>query len=350
MAELLEMKHEVRLINTEPPESEYVENRVTLRPARVRHYSLLRRKIKFSLRDSPSDPVLWASISPALLGHWRDMFATLPAFQPAQPVYGVVHRATFDGLFRNPLTSGTARRLVHRLSAFVFLNSDLSEACSPWIPERKRTVIPNTIDDAVVFSDRHVEQKREARRSRKRMRLLFLSNMIPLKGYMDVLRAVAILRNSSLSVEAHFVGRWGSAEDRQAFEDFVASEGIGEMVLYHGGINDREVVRQHLELADIFLLPSYHPTEAQPLTLIEALNAGIPIITTNHGGIPYVVRNGVEGLHVAPRSPDAIANSVRLLQNYDTWRELSEGARRRFIGLFAPEVVRSQWEALLEDT
>lgn len=348
MAELIALNHDVRRTNTEPPASEFVENEVTLRWARVRHYVGLRSKIRSKLSSSPVAPILWASISPAALGHFRDMIAVAPRIPAQQPVVGIVHRSGYDQLFRSPLTYPTANILARRLSAFVFLNDGLSLDCARWIPESKRRVIPNTIDEALIFDGIEISKKEHERTSSESIRLLFLSNMIPLKGYMDVLRAVALLLSRGKRIKADFVGRWGSEDDRNSFEHVVETNGLNAVVHYHGGVDNRERVKEFYRNADVFVLPSYHPTEAQPVALIEAMNAGLPIITTRHGGIPSMFEED-EALYVPAQSPKAICSAVERLFDADTLKAYSARSRRTYEKRFSPEVVLMQWESLLHD-
>ncbi|MDX1548699.1 MAG: glycosyltransferase family 4 protein [Rhodothermales bacterium] len=347
LAGLLADAYAVRRLSTSAPESDHVKADVRLRLGRVRHYLRLRRRLRAALAEAPAAPVLWASISPAPLGHLRDVAATLPAFAPGQPVHAVVHRGDFDRVFRHPLTAATARRLVRRLRGVVFLTNALADACAPWIPDAQRVVIPNTIDEAVRCTEGEVAEKQARRAAREELRLLFLSNMIPSKGYRDVLGALPRLRAQGLAVRADFVGRWENDADRAAFEAFVRAEGLAEHVIHHGGVRDRATIRRLYLEADVFLLPTYYPTEAQPLTILEALNAGTPVVATRHAGIPEMVREGEEALFVPPRDPEAVAEAVVRLADTDAWAGFSARARRRFVDAFSPEAVRQQWLALL---
>ena len=346
LAELLADAYAVRRLSTSTPAA-HVEAEVRFRLAKVRRYVRQRRELRDALAEAPAAPVLWASISPAPLGHLRDVLTVAPAFQPGQPVYAVVHRGNFDAVFRRPLTAATARRLVRRVRRFVFLTEQLSEACAPWIPTEQRTVIPNTIDAAVRCTDAEVAARRAAREERQAFRLLFLSNMIAEKGYRDVLDAVARLHAEGLAVRADFAGGWTADADRHAFEAFVREQGLEDVVTHHGPVTDRDRIKQLYLAADAFALPTYYPTEAQPLVILEALNAGTPVLATRHAGIPEMVREGAEALFVPPRDPAALAAAVRRLADDATWHRFSEAARRRFETDFSPEAVREKWLALL---
>lgn len=346
VADLLTTHHTVHCVNTEPPPGDYVAAEVRFRPDRVWHYLGLRKPIREALRAFPYAPVLWTSASPVPLGHWRDMLTVLPAFHPQQPVYAVLHRATLDEAFRSPLTALTARRMAQRLSGFVFLSASISERCAPWISAKKRFVISNTIDETVLCTDAEVTA-RQKRNPDRPLDLLFLSHMMPEKGYLDVLDAVVLLRERGLSIHMHFVGGWVKDVDRMDFEQRLTAGNLHDVVTHHGSISDRTRIKEMYLDADVFLLPSYHPTEAQPIVLLEAMNAGLPVITTRHGSLPDLIGEDEAGRVVPTRNPTAIANAVDDLAGEATWQKISQQARARFLRHYSPDAVREQWEALI---
>ena len=61
----------------------------------------------------------------------------------------------------------------------------------------------------------------------------------------------------------------------------------------------------------VFVLPSYN--EGMPLAILEAMSYGVPIISTNVGGIPTLVENGVNGFIISPGDILHLENSLRLL-------------------------------------
>ena len=348
LADLLAPSCDVHRVDLSAKEAGLTQARVRLRPEKVRHYVGLRRQTGAACQAVPQATVLWTSVSPSPLGHLRDLFTVLPAFRPQQRVYAVVHWGNFERLFTSALTRRTARRLVERVAGFVFLSEQLSQRCARWIPADKRHVIPNTLGTDVLCTPEEVAVKQQRRASRKALRMLFLSNMIPEKGYLDVLAAVGIMRQQGIAVEAHFAGGWTSEADRVAFERQVAANGLQDVVTHYGAVQDRAHVKRLYLEADVFALPTSYPTEAQPLSIIEALNAGTPVVTTAHAGIPEMVRHGQEALFVPPHDPPRIAEAVQELADVQQWANFSQAARQRFEDVFSPDVVRRQWEALLQ--
>jgi glycosyltransferase involved in cell wall biosynthesis len=344
-ANLLEATFAVRRVSTSYAEAN-VRTEARLNLDKVRHYLQAAARVRQALAEAPRAPVLWHSISPQPLGHWRDVLTVVPVFQPEQAVYGVVHWGNFDRVFRSPLTRLSARWMLRRLRGLVFLNDGLAERCAPWVPPEQRFVVPNTIHEVLLCTEAEVATKREAH-PRTPLRLLYLSNMIGSKGYLDVLAAVERLHRRGVAVRADFIGGWTAEADRERFQARLAQAGLGAVVTHHGPVYDRVRVRRFYLAADLFLLPTYYPTEAQPLTILEAINAGTPVITTEHASIPYMVRGRQEALFVPPRDPEAIAGAVERLAKRDTWQAFSRRARRRFVEHFSPDAVRARWEAIL---
>ncbi len=345
-ASLLDERFAVQRVNLSAPDVDHVKAEVRLRAGRLRHYLQLRAHLQAACAAAPSATVLWPAVSPALLGHLRDMVTVVPAFQPGQRVYGIVHRGNFETLFTQRLLGPTARRLVQRLDGLVFLNPTLADACARWVPDAKRLVIPNTLDADVHCSDADVEAKIKAFAQARPRRLLFLSNMIPSKGYHDVLAAARQLHAQGLSFHLDFAGHWMDDADAVAFQHYVAQHGLTDVITHHGGLADRARIKALYLAADVFLLPSYYPTEAQPLSIIEAMNAGAPVVTTTHGSLPDLVTDGVEGRLVPPRDPAALTDAILAVLASDAWPKHAKAARARFTRQFSPAAVQQQWEAL----
>ena len=295
----------------------------------------------------PDATVFWTSVSPQASGHFRDLLTILPHFGPAHRVYGVVHWGKFADLFASKVTGFTARRMSKRLEGFVFLNDDRAQQCAPWLTENKRLVIPNTLDAAVVCTDEEVEQKIKRRTEGSALHVLFLSNMIREKGYFDTLEAIALLHSKGASIKATFAGQWLNEHDQATFNRFVTENNLDPIVSHAGKITQRDRIKAlHLE-ADAFILPSYL-MEGQPLTIIEALNAGSPVITTRLGGMVDMIEEGKEGFFIPAKDAEAIAAAISKLLPASAWRKMSISARDRYKKTYSAERIALSWKSLVE--
>lgn len=343
LGQLLDGQYRVIRLNTEPNDGVQASD-TKLRPSRVVHYSRLRARLKRALKRHPSAPVIWTSISPTPIGHYRDLLTTLPAVGPDHPLIAVSHRANLDELFGFQFVGRTAALIERRVTRFVFLTEAISERCSPWIPPDKRSIIPNTVDEEVLCTDSEVEAREPVGRP---ISVLFLSNMLPEKGYMDVLEALGLL---DIEVHARFVGAWPSQSARRDFESRIDQLGLGDAIEVLGPIHDRTRVKHLMLGSDTLVLPTFHPTEGLPITILESINAGTPVIATRAGGIPEVLSDGLSGLFVSPHAPEEIAAAIQKLSDRTTWLRLSRGARQRFKTAFHPTVIGGLWSALLAES
>ena len=102
----------------------------------------------------------------------------------------------------------------------------------------------------------------------------------------------------------------GEGQDRQALEGTARMLGLSDRVIFTGWVKP-DIVSAYLAAGDIFVSPSR--TEAQGLTVIEAMIAKTPVITARVGGIVDSVRHEETGLLVNERSPDEIAKAIERL-------------------------------------
>ncbi len=342
LASLLEPHGTVLRISSMHAEARLIGGRLAQFCRTLVHYLRVRKKLKSALADAPGLPIMWCSISPSVLGHFRDLLLSVPSLR-GHPVCAVIHRGNFDQLFRRPATRYSARWLASFVDMFVFNSSELSLRTARFIPETKRTVIPNTTRMAVSAEEWETKVKRCPKAAD--LHLLYLSNMIPSKGFGDALEAVALLRERGRAVRATFAGRWDTQADRAAFIARVKALGLTEWVHVPGPVSDRQRVKALHLSADVFLLPTYYPSEAQPHAVIEALEAATPVVVTSHASLPEMVRAGKEAQFVAPRAPSEIADAVE--RTASVWPSAARSARQRYEDVFSAEAVGRQWRNLI---
>jgi len=304
----------------------------------VRLRSVLRRQLE-SLRPE----VFYFVVSSSALGQLRDAMAVRLARRRAGRVIAHVRSGNFQDNFKRPLLGRLSSSVVRGVDRFIFLSEHLSCRAEQCVPAGKRVVVPNTIDAEIRMTDEEVAAKLARRGQRTRLRVVFIANMTRSKGYQDLALALAQLPDlNGLELEADFVGAWPSDGERQAFDLLLRDNGLEASVRVHGAVDDRGWIRSLLAEADVLALPTYYPVEAQPRTIIEALNAGTPIVATRHASIPEYVDDGVNGYLVAAHSPAEIAAAIGRLADGAAWRQMAEAARQSYLRLFDPAAVGSR--------
>lgn len=143
------------------------------------------------------------------------------------------------------------------------------------------------------------------------------------KGIDLALQAISHLHESGLMIPYNIIG---DGPERESLENQVKQLKLQDHVFF-GGAKNNDWVRDYLSdnsSNSIYLQPSRF--EAFGLSILEALFSGLPVVTTNVGGIPEIIRDGITGLLCEPDNPVSIAEKIKqLMQN----KELREKIRSK---------------------
>ena len=117
---------------------------------------------------------------------------------------------------------------------------------------------------------------------------------------------------------------------------------MADKVIFLGFRND---VRDLLKSMDVFVLSSL--TEGVSLGLLEAMAAGLPVVATDVGGNPEVIKNGVNGFLVPSKDPNALAEKIAaVLSNRDISRSMGNEGRKTFEAKFTLARMLKEYENL----
>lgn len=139
--------------------------------------------------------------------------------------------------------------------------------------------------------------------------ILFLGNMIIGKGVLFLLDALEILRNKNVVFHCNFVGNETDEINRDIFQKEAKKRGLEGFADYLGPKVGEEKQRM-LRQADIFVFPTFYHNECFPLVLLEAMQASLPIVTTDEGAIADIVKDGVNGLICEKNNPESLATCI----------------------------------------
>jgi glycosyltransferase involved in cell wall biosynthesis len=154
--------------------------------------------------------------------------------------------------------------------------------------------------------------------------VICVGRLVPAKGQHVLLSAVAGLVAGGRRILLRFVG---DGPDRASLEEEAKSRGLGPAVVFEGSVN-QDRIRALYGTADVFALASF--AEGIPVVLMEAMAMEIPCVTTFITGIPELIRDGVDGLLVAPSDEEALAGALaRLMDDPALRRTLGPAGRRR---------------------
>jgi glycosyltransferase involved in cell wall biosynthesis len=127
------------------------------------------------------------------------------------------------------------------------------------------------------------------------------------KGFIYLIEAVSISRETFGDIRLVIIGE---GEERKALRKKIAECGLEKQVLLPGY---KREARQYLKLFDVFVMSSL--VEGLPMSLLEAMEARVPIIATQVGGIPEVLDDGEAGLLVKPADSQGMSKAIGCLRN-----------------------------------
>jgi glycosyltransferase involved in cell wall biosynthesis len=188
-------------------------------------------------------------------------------------------------------------------------------------------VVPNGVD-ATLFKPRPREQMRTELRLRDGPIFVSVGRLNVEKGMHHAVGALAALGVDAPRARLVIVG---TGEEHERLERLSRSLGVEQRVHFVGR-QPHEVVAKYLAAADVFLFPTERG-EAAPLVLPQAMACAVPVIASNIGGIPEVVRgSGVTGILVPPGDVPALTDAMRtLVRDESLRRRLGQAARHRIL-------------------
>ncbi len=210
------------------------------------------------------------------------------------------------------------------------------------IPATRLAVVRNGIDlGPLPGEEERAAVRRELGVPADTCLCLTIGSLIPQKGHRVLLEAARIAGSERPNVSFAIVG---TGPGRCRLESRADELGVTERVAFLGPRLD---VPRLLRAADVFVLSS--AWEGLPVTILEAMAAGLPCVTTGVGGIEEAVRDGVEGFVVGPNDPSALAERIlTLARDPDLRSRLGEAGRATYEARFRGRQMVRQTEALYD--
>lgn len=157
-------------------------------------------------------------------------------------------------------------------------------------------IIHNIIEEPV-YTDKESKNKNECV-------FLFLGLICKNKGVYDLLQIIKNNEEVYRGKNKFIIGGNGETDD---LLNFIKTNNLEDIVEYAGWVSGKKKA-DLFNLADVYILPSYF--EGLPISILEAMSYHLPIISTNVGGIPEIVRNGINGFLINPGDIEALTKSI----------------------------------------
>ena len=211
-----------------------------------------------------------------------------------------------------------------------------------FIPHERLFVLPNAIPDVIP------ENLKCIRNSQGPVKILFLSNLKPSKGPMEFVKMAKILVNKRKDVRFILAGPQRSELFQKKIENYIRQNGLSDFIEIPGAIYGSAKERLFRE-SDIFVFPTFYDREAFPLVNIEAMRAGLPVVSSNEGSIPEMVIDDLNGYIVDPKNVEQLADRVlKLVEESELRNKMGRAGRRIYENLFTINAYEKRLEQGLD--
>ena len=205
------------------------------------------------------------------------------------------------------------RRLLNEANFFIVLGEKWRKIILEIEPKTNIYVISNGIaipQETVVWNE-------------NKLNLLFLGVLIPRKGVVDLLKAVLKIKDYILTnnIKLQIAGT-GECEDE--LKKFTKEYDMSSFVHFCGWTSG-EKKQKLLKSCQIMVMPSYN--EGLPISLLEAISYGMPIIATDVGDISSVVKNNDNGILIEPGNIEELYNAILTVSKKDIFEKMSRKSR-----------------------
>lgn len=205
--------------------------------------------------------------------------------------------------------------------------------------EKEVKVIPNFVDSEIF---KPADCKTDIKGLENNVVIIHVSNFRSVKRVPDLIYAMKIVTKENKKAKLILVG---DGPERHNVERLIDHLNLNGSVRITGFRSD---VANLMRCSDIGVLSS--ETESAPLTLLEGMSSGLPMIATNVGGIPEIIKNEINGLIVPPKNPEAIAKQLITLVHDSNLREkIGKKARETIIEKYTSTKVVDQYIQTFEE-
>lgn len=265
----------------------------------------------FIIREINPDIVHVQTIFLALSGLLAKKFLHKPYI-----VYGRGSDVYFSWRFKNLIS----KPILKNADAVIALTGDMKREIQS-ICNRDVFVIPNGID-LERFENLSKEDLRSKLEIKEENIILFVGTLRPVKGMKYLIEAMKTITDKNKNSRLFIVG---DGEERKCLENLVRTLNIERYVTFIGKIPNDEIPK-YMAASDVFVLPSL--SEGFPVTVVEAMASGLPIVATTVRGLPEIIENDENGFLVEPKNPKRIAEKVLLLLEDNELRKRISGKNK----------------------
>ena len=240
-------------------------------------------------------------------------------------------------IIKNSYENIVISKIVNHYADIVIANSK-STAESIRVDKKKISIVYNAVADF---------NSNKERKKRNKYVVGMAGRINRWKGQKLFIEAAKKVIDNIDNIEFVIAGSAYEGEEyiTEQIKKYIKDNNLEHKIKLLGQVND---MKKFYESIDIFVLPSIQP-EPFGLVIIEAMDCGLPVIATNHGGPVEIIENNVDGILVSYENSDEIADAIiRLASDKKFYKKISENGRRKKIKQFSIETMVNEITSIID--
>lgn len=217
------------------------------------------------------------------------------------------------------------RQVIRQAHGVVALSQEWLQL-SKIVPGCQVYYLPNSVDIKIYQPalENHLSETEKAAGKR----ILYLGYVGKAKGSFDLLDAAALIRARGIEMTFDLVGSELTSGELGLLQEKVRDLNLEGFVRLNAPAFDAQKLA-FFQNADIFVYPSYH--EGIPMAVLEAMASGLPVVASGVGGLPDIVKDGINGILVEPGQPDQLASALCCLADQHELRRSMQKMSFQFV-------------------
>jgi len=220
----------------------------------------------------------------------------------------------------------------------IIANSPYTIKSLSWAKRTKIYKLDNPVSDIFFSSNYEFEEER---------RILFVGNICQAKGIMVILESLNVLRNMIDDISVKLAGPIADKNFYIKAVNYIKEHGMAKYVTFLGSLNEYELKKEY-EKASIFVFPSYQ--DVAPVALLQAMATGKAIVASDIGGIPYLIKDSINGFLIQSGDFNSLAEKVALfVKDRELRRRLGLNAQKKVFDNNRIDIVTNKLYAIYKD-
>lgn len=263
--------------------------------------------------------IIYYTSSPSGFAFYRDFMVSLPIkiynWINSCHIFYHYHSKGINNFVSNSNLAKTLTNFFLKGVSIILISKQMKSELTLLKGYNRVIILKNGVEN--MLNNNEFDDVINLRSNENKLNVLYLSNLMKDKGYDTALELANALKNINfVNFRFHFAGSWSSKSDELFFYNYVKKNKLESYVKYHGLVMGKQK-ESLFKLANIFLFPSRYKKEVFPLSVLEALSYGLPVLAFNAGAVSEII---TKEIGIVTNKNSLLESFLEINKNYQSER------------------------------